>query len=403
MSKRPDPATGKRTRKERYGQGLRYRVCGIPGVKDESFAKLEDAKDWLAKAQVDAREGKYIDPRLGSITLAEYVEKIWWPNRNDPTNTRGPMWSRISNHILPYMGHIPINLIDVEHLRAWLAALRRSGRVNEATIAVIWTHLVTILGSAVGKRLPRNPCEDIGDERPTGNGEVKARAWEADEVRRIRAGLPDWYRVIADLGVGAGLRQGEAFGFSPDDVDEARMVIHLRRQLLWDPSKPYCKLPKGRKERDIPLSPRLLKHIREHEERHPPVELVLPWEGPGNGNRDAVRVRLLTTTRFRNPINPSTYNEKNLKPALVAAGLLDPRDEDAPGSGWVASREMMHHRFRHTYASVQLHAGEDVVSVSHWMGHASPEITFRTYAHFMPDAGMRGRSAVDEWLERGGS
>ncbi|MEU1300907.1 hypothetical protein [Streptomyces shenzhenensis] len=66
-----------------------------------------------------------------------------------------------------------------------------------------------------------------------------------------------------------------------------------------------------------------------------------------------------------------------------------------------ASREMMHHRWRHTYASVQLGAGEDVISVSHWMGHASPDITLKIYAHFMPDRGLRGRTAVDAWLESG--
>jgi integrase len=111
-----------------------------------------------------------------------------------------------------------------------------------------------------------------------------------------------------------------------------------------------------------------------------------------------VTVPLLITTWFGNVVNGSTFNSKNLKPALAAAGLIAERDEDAEGSGWESSREMMHHRFRHTYASVQLHAGEDPVSLSQWMGHSSPKITFDTYAHFMPDRGQRGRSAVDAWL-----
>jgi len=37
-----------------------------------------------------------------------------------------------------------------------------------------------------------------------------------------------------------------------------------------------------------------------------------------------------------------------------------------------------------TYASVQLEAGESIVSLSVWLGHASPKITLDRYARFMP-------------------
>ncbi|MFF1900082.1 MULTISPECIES: integrase [unclassified Streptomyces] len=53
---------------------------------------------------------------------------------------------------------------------------------------------------------------------------------------------------------------------------------------------------------------------------------------------------------------------------------------------------------RHTYASVQLKAGESIVSVSQWLGHSSAKITLDNYAHFMPGAGRRGLAAMDSWL-----
>jgi integrase len=294
-----------------------------------------------------------------------------------------------------------MGVIRDDHLTAWRAELKARG-LADSTVEVIWNHLSSVFKSAVGKRIARNPCRAAGsDVRPPSPGETKARAWTVDEAHAIREGLPKRYRIIADLGMRAGQRQGEAFGFSPDDVDRDRMVIHLRRQLLWENStRPYFKLPKGKKEREIPLSPGLLKRIDAHELEYPPVTVTLPWQGPGNGGRPAATVRLLTTTALGNRLNPSTYNSRAMKPALVAAGLLAPRDEDERG-GWEASREMMHHRWRHTYASVQLAAGEDPVSLSHWMGHASPSITLQIYAHFMPDNGRRGRSAVDAWLAVG--
>ncbi|MFE2530329.1 hypothetical protein [Streptomyces sp. NPDC059371] len=86
-----------------------------------------------------------------------------------------------------------------------------------------------------------------------------------------------------------------------------------------------------------------------------------------------------------------------MKPALAAAGLIPARKE-RESWGWEPSREMTHHCWRHTYVGVQLGVGEDVVSVSHRLGHASVTITLETYAHFMPDNGMRGRTAVEAWL-----
>ncbi|PJN40610.1 integrase [Streptomyces sp. CB02959] len=57
---------------------------------------------------------------------------------------------------------------------------------------------------------------------------------------------------------------------------------------------------------------------------------------------------------------------------------------------------------RHTYASPSSEAGESVVAVARWLGHSSPAITLGYYAHFMPEAGSKGRTAVDGLLGREG-
>ncbi|GGT42072.1 hypothetical protein GCM10014713_39650 [Streptomyces purpureus] len=57
---------------------------------------------------------------------------------------------------------------------------------------------------------------------------------------------------------------------------------------------------------------------------------------------------------------------------------------------------------RHTYASIMLEAGESVVTLARWLGHSSPAITLGYYAHFMPEAGSKGRGTIDGLLgERG--
>ncbi|MFI8930060.1 integrase [Streptomyces sp. NPDC053474] len=53
---------------------------------------------------------------------------------------------------------------------------------------------------------------------------------------------------------------------------------------------------------------------------------------------------------------------------------------------------------RHTFVSVILEAGESVATLARWLGHSSPTITLDHYAHFMPEAGGKGRTAVDALL-----
>nr|WP_258193292.1 tyrosine-type recombinase/integrase [Streptomyces sp. MA5143a] len=67
---------------------------------------------------------------------------------------------------------------------------------------------------------------------------------------------------------------------------------------------------------------------------------------------------------------------------------------------WKASRKDGFHVLRHTYASIILEAGESVVTLARWLGHSSPTITLDCYAHFMPEAGGKGRSAIDALLSR---
>lgn len=403
LKKRKNPVTGKRERTELYGTNTkRYRVCGIPGVRKRSFETLEEAKAWRIKALAETKKKEFVDDRDGELLLADYIRDEWWPKRSDPVGTSVPMRSKIFNHIVDTsLGRTPMYVIGDDHLLQWKRELKGRG-LADSTVEVIWNHLSSVFKSAVGRRIAKNPCRQAEKGvRPAGPGGTKARAWTKDEAAAIREEMAARYRIVADLGMRAGLRQGEAFGFSPDDIDRDLMVLHLRRQLLWENStRPYFKLPKGNKERDVPLSPGLLKLIDQHSDLFPAVPVKLRWQGPGNNGRPTATVRLLATTHFGNRISPATYNNRVMKPALAAAGLIAARKEGA-NWGWQPSREMMHHRWRHTYASVQLGGGEDVISVSHWMGHASPDITFKIYAHFMPDRGLRGRTAVDAWLESG--
>src|SRR5690606_5524869 len=217
------------------------------------------------------------------------------------------------------------------------------------------------------------------------------------------------YRILVDLAVGAGLRQGEALGFSPDDVDGED--IHVVRQIMKVNGKFGFGPPKGNKERVAPCAPELAEAVKEDATRFPTVEVTLPWVDPARPSlawedRPKRTVRLLVTTQFINglkggAINKDTFNDTHWKPALADAGLIPPAEVTVvqPKKGkepwrrqaWEMPREFGFHVLRHTFASVVLAEGETITQLASWLGHSDPAFTLRTYVHFMPKSGTRGR------------
>ncbi|MFJ8929323.1 tyrosine-type recombinase/integrase [Streptomyces sp. NPDC102364] len=412
---------GKRTvPTDRHGTGKRYRVAGVPGVKDRSYDKLlgpDGARAWLAKAQHESTRGEFIDPRDGNILLREYVEKHWWPNQSYPDpGTRATVRGKVWNHILAHLGSKPLNGIRTAQLRTWLKTL--NAQLGAGTVNDVWAALSAILQAAVDdERITKNYCRSQKTVRPPKRPEPRAEAWSRDRVLAVRAAIDERVRLAVDIGVGAGLRQGEVFGLAFDDIDFENEVIQVQRQIKKVGSKLVFALPKGQKTRTVPVPPHLLDAVRAHVKRWPPTAVTLPWGDPADGKTDReIKERaprtfslLLTATRG-GAWRRDYFNTTMWKPALESLGLTpEPEVTLRPIAGkpgkfrkvkvYEEDREMGFHSLRHTYASVQLDSRENPVAVSKWLGHADASITLRIYAHMMPEADGRGRAAMQNWFE----
>jgi len=419
MTKKPDPETGKKRKTARWGKGKRYRVAGIPGVKDRSFEKLEGpegAKAWLAKAQHESTAGEFIDPRRGQMLLKDYIESEWWPRRDyDNPTTEHTVRGRVWTHIVPHLGDYQLNAIKTKQLGEWLKTLKEtagSGTGNEA-----WRYLSAIFQSAIDdERLTRNPCRNQTTLRVPPRPPVKPRAWTKEQVLAVQVALDPRFQLCVDLGVGAGLRSGEVFGLSEDDIDFEGRRILVRRQVKKVGVKLAFALPKGEKTREVPVPDYLLKRIAEALEARPARRVTLPWKDPRppktereKDERAPQTHALILTAARGGAIRRDGFANRVWKPALSAAGVIPPPRvtehplAHRPGKfrtvkTYQESRENGFHALRHTFASVQLDAREPIVAVSKWLGHADPSITLRIYAHMMPEADGRGRSAMQNWF-----
>ncbi|WP_405735173.1 site-specific integrase [Streptomyces sp. NBC_01537] len=400
IKKKKDPVTAKRERTARYGKGKRYKVAGIPGVRDRSFDTLEDAKAWLRRSATDEERGEFVDPRDGSITLADYIAMHWAPGRGGAPKTQQNQERRARLHIVPHLGQLPLGNITASELRAYTAKL-------DATVSSvdyrrgILSELSSILEAAVDdKRLARNPMHAKSVRWPKAPQERRG-AWSLETALRVRDLINPRNRIAVVLALGCGLRQGEVFGLSPEDIDHARGVLHIRRQVQAINGRLYFALPKGAKTRTVDMPSSVAEELKRHVKAFPPVEVELPWERPG-ADRPTRKFSLLLTTRFGNAVAVNTWNTYTWKPALAKAGVIPPRPKGAKQWQWEAAPKDGFHVLRHTYASVMLEAGESVVTLARWLGHSSPAITLGYYAHFMPEAGSKGRTVIDGMLGRQG-
>lgn len=395
----------------------RYRVCGIPGVRKRSFDRKADADAWKARAQADTLRGEFIDPRDGNIILEQYFNNEYWPTKTGDPGSLQTIESRVRSRILPLLGATRLNAIKVPQLRTFLAALGRTH--GPSTVIETWGTLSSILQAAVDdERISKNPChaKTVG---PPSKPERKARAWTRERVMAVRAGLDGRFQVMVDLGVGAGLRQGEVLGLSVGDIDADGEVIHVRRQVRVVHNRLIFSLPKGGKTRDVPMPRHLAERIKAHSERFPAVKVTLPWtnpDAPENEKQAEERAPqthelLVTGPQAKGALRRGVFNAGPWKRALVSAGVIPAPPEKPPRSAEDRARRARgntkhaaapadgFHALRHTFASVQLDARESVVAVAKWLGHGDPSITLKIYAHMMPEADGRGRAAMNAWFE----
>lgn len=341
----------------------------------KTFKRRADAERFVSTVEADVLRGTYLDPDAGRITFKRYADD-WLKSKTFEPTTREQVELRLRLHVYPVLGPKMLAQIKPTTIQSWLSGL--SGASN--TRRTILANVSSILSAAVDdERIAKNPCKAGSVNRPKRDAS-RITPWQVERVAAMRAALPAQYRIALDLAVGLGLRQGEVFGLSPDDVDFLRGSVEIKRQVkVLSGNRLVFGLPKGNKTRKVPLPATLCDLLAGHLAVQPARAVTLPW---GDVDGKPTTASLVLTTRERKPLNRNYFNSHVWHKARATANVPPDR---ANGM----------HALRHHYASVLLDAGESIKAVSEYLGHADAGFTLRTYTHLMPSSDERTRSAID--------
>jgi len=295
------------------------------------------------------------------VTFREFAEK-WLDSRTFDESSREQTELRFRLHAYPYFGNRELRDIRPSTIREWDRALQKKG-LAETYRRTIFANVSAVFTAAIDdERLNKNPCNATSVTKPRGEY-PKVVPWSEDRVLGVRAALGERYQIMINLGAGCGLRQGEVFGISADDVDEESGILRVERQVKIIRNQMVFALPKHRKTREVPLPASVLDAIKQHKRSFPTLRVTLPWEAPTG---KPATVGLLIYTREHHQIHRHSFNHHVWKPALRESGIVNPGRADG------------FHALRHFYASVLLDAGESIRALAEYLGHADPAFTATT-------------------------
>jgi integrase len=277
----------------------------------------------------------------------------------------------IDNHIRPALGDMSMEKLTAMDLQRLYKHLLENGRVECAearnkprglsvkTVRNINQMISSALNCAVEQRLiPANPtkgCVLPKLERK----EMKILPPESlgaffEEARR--SGVFELYYI--DLATG--LRRGELLGLKWSDIDLARGIIHVRRQVLRQNGKVVeAPLKTKNSYRNIAIGVDAVKVLKGMEQKD---EYVFP-------------------SPYGGPMSPDSVLHM-LQRVLKRAGL----------------DRIRFHDLRHTFSVLALQNGVDVKTLSAMLGHYSAGFTLDTYAHVTTSMQKQAANAVGNFL-----
>lgn len=326
------------------------------------------------------RAGTLGDPLAGHTRLDAYL-RDWLVGKRPSITTSSWLAYRsvVETHLAPgTLGRRQLASLTSPDIRRYYATLTSRG-LSPASVRLQRAVLRQALQQAVDDGLlARNPAVGVRTPRQPRQELV---ILTAQEVASLLEMAPEgMYRTLWTLAAYTGLRDGELGGLLWRDLDLDRGVVSVQRglvdgeggrRLLQDEPKRRSSI------RQVRILPEVVALLRVYRQEQRLARLAA-----GRGWLD--RRGLVFTTETGLPLRRHTVGAMLHRTAARAG---------------VAKRVTMH-AWRHAYASHLLAEGRPITEVARLLGHASPAITLRVYAHAVPDVGEEAAEAIGRAYQR---
>jgi integrase len=265
----------------------------------------------------------------------------------------------VRRHLAPELGRTKLKDLGPDRIRRLYRVKLDSG-LSARTVQLVHTVLNKALKQAVlDGVLPRNVCETVRAPR---SAKREMRVLDTAQARALlEAAKGDRLEALYVLAVSAGLREGELLGLRWEDVDLARGVVRVRRQLTRTKDGLSFTAPKRGRSRGVRITQGAVATLKEHRRRQNEERLRLGvlWQ-----DTDLVFASTVGT-----PVDVGNLTYRSFRPLLERAGLSRIRVHD----------------LRHTAATLLLGKGVHPKIVQEMLGHATITQTMDTYSHVLPD------------------
>jgi integrase len=299
---------------------------------------------------------------------------------NHKESTQESYQQALDRHILPYFGGMPLDEISRKDIKDFIAEkqrqpiakgkgdVKKKKRLSAGTIRILKAYLSAILSEGVDDEIIGfNPAARTGKliKSKDGKKEIFPYTWE-EKCHLEKAMLqhhPRYYPLILTA-LRTGMRLGELIALQPGDLDFNGGFIEIRRAY----SRDRLTTPKSGKSRRVDMSNGLAETLKQHLINRKKESLKKGWGEPPEW-------LFYSTAGTRIDIN--NLRKQVFYKCLEKAGL----------------RRIRIHDLRHTYATLRISKGDNILDVSKQLGHHSVKITLDTYTHWMPGG---KKSEVDE-------
>lgn len=325
-----------------------------------SSTSIQEVKAWIRKNSEEIERG--LTYKTAKMTVGEYLEGWLASITNSIRPTTAYHYKSLcTKYLIPSLKDVLIKELTAAHVQqVYDQWVRQKKPVPAPTIIKAHTVLHTALARAEETGLILRNVADHA--RPPKAPHKEMQIWSEMEVNRfLITAREDRFYTLYYLAVVTGMREMELLGLKWQDLDQARGILHVSRQLARSGGGMLDQKTKAAK-RSIQVGAGTLKVLNEHyqaqsKERYQAGD---HWK----------ETDLIFTSTIGTAVNYKNMLDRSFKPLIKAAGVPAIRFHD----------------LRHTAASLMLNQGVPIFKVSKILGHAKPSITSDIYGHVVPNA-----------------